>query len=273
MSIGSYRYYIHAYIIVITQVPRGTVWYMSTHLAVAIALMSFHLQTTLSDPHLCLILHLHATTLLPFYAPGGCWIFHLTTVVTVLFPSLDFHFTAKPAESVTWRNEVPFGATFAKFSMEYVGTCVHARRPPAEYLTTDKNVPTWFRLSARSLYFAPRPPLSRLIWYGRMTKDARDYCVAARRETHPECGRYPARVSPLDDKMTGDETGPQCDVRTLSSLCSRAACAASVNNESCGISVQESVTFQRNMRRLGNKDIRIIRTGRICRLIFLDRKR
>lgn len=62
--------------------------------------------------------------------------------------------------------------------------------------------------SLRGVSFALRPPLSRLIWYGRMTKDARDYCAAARRETHPECGRYPARVSPSDDKMTGDETGP-----------------------------------------------------------------
>lgn len=66
-------------------------------------------------------------------------------------------------------------------------------------------------LRERSLFLASplaRPPLSRLIWYGRMTRDARDYCVAARRETRPECGRYPARVSSPDDKMTRDETGP-----------------------------------------------------------------
>jgi len=165
---------------------------MSTHLATA--LMSFHLQPTLSDPHLCLILHLHAATnssipphskLLNF-SDDRCY--RLTSIGLSLY-------TTEPTESVTWRNEIPFGAIFAKFSMEYAGTCVRA-------------MSLLDSASLQGVSFAPRPSLSRLIWYGRMTKDAQDYYAAARRETHLECGRYPARVSPPDDKMTGDETGP-----------------------------------------------------------------
>lgn len=107
--------------------------------------MSLHLRAALNDPHLHLILHLHANNsstllhprrLLNFSSTDRCYYF--------AFRLFSYIFSLNCRECNLKKQSEIFDG--------YRHVYMQARGPPVEDSTTDKNVSTWFRFSAREAY-------------------------------------------------------------------------------------------------------------------------